>query len=91
MKKIPAFLLAMITIFLLALLHLYIYTKNIGLDYEVKQLKVKLGKLYDDERNLKSIVSGKRSLSRIDNLASKELGLVYPEKMTYVHGVKKGK
>jgi hypothetical protein len=72
-------------VFLLALVHLFIYTKNIGLHYETKQNKIKLRELHDQTRGLQGIIARKRSLYRIESVAKEKLNMEWPAEVTYVY------
>ncbi|MCX5750315.1 MAG: hypothetical protein NT099_01385 [Candidatus Saganbacteria bacterium] len=85
MKKEPRFFIfGLVIAFLLAAFHLYVYTKNIGLHYEVNILKMELRQIHDQNRNLSSVVSKKRNLFRINQAATEKLGMQRPEKVNYV-------
>jgi cell division protein FtsL len=85
MKKEQRFLFFSLAVsFLLAIFHLYVYTKNIGLHYEVNVLKMELRQVHDQNRNLSSIVARKRSLFRINQAATEKLGMSRPEKVNYI-------
>ena len=65
-------------------IHLYINTQNIGLKYEVTDLKIKLSKLRSANRLLGSQVARKENLPQIEKIAKEKLKMVYPAKMNYV-------
>ena len=88
MKNIRPFIFVVLVIMFFALAHLYVYTKNISLHYEVKQLKIKLGKLHDETRYLTSLASEKRSLDRIEEIAKTKLNMVWPNRVTYLDSAK---
>ena len=66
------------------LLHLYIFTKNITLKYEVVRFKVKLKELKSENRFLSSKLSAAEALPKIAQKAQSSLNMYYPEKMNYV-------
>ena len=71
-------------IVLLAGIHLYIYTQNIDLKYQLTDLKVKLRELRNKNRALGSKVAAKESLANIEKYAREKLKMVYPGKVNYV-------
>lgn len=68
----------------LAIIHLYIYTKNITLKFEVNDLKVKLSNIRSINRQLGSLVAQKESLDRVEKIAKQKLGMTYPEEIIYL-------
>jgi len=68
----------------LAGIHLYIYTQNIGLKYRVTDLKVKLSEIVSRNRSLIGRVAEKENLDYIEKYAREKLNMVYPEEITYI-------
>ncbi len=68
----------------LAGIHLYIYTQNIGLKYRVTDLKVKLSEIVSQNRSLTGRVAEKENLDYIEKYAREKLNMVYPEGITYI-------
>ena len=68
----------------LAGIHLYIYTQNIGLNYKVTDLKIKLSKIVSRNRDLIRRVAEKENLNHIEKYAREKLDMVYPEEVTYI-------
>lgn len=76
--------LVLVVLVVLSGIHLYINTQNIGLQYQVTELRSKLDELRSANRLLGSQVAGKENLERIETTAKKQLDMVYPEKINYV-------
>jgi cell division protein FtsB len=68
----------------LAGIHLYIYTQNIGLKYRVTDLKIQLGEIVSRNRSLIRRVAEKENLDYIEKYARERLKMVYPEEVTYI-------
>jgi len=68
----------------LILLHLYIYTKNITIKYEVANLKIKQKELKSKNRILKSNFASEKSLQKIEKTAKEELNMDYPKDVHYI-------
>ncbi|MBN2058494.1 MAG: hypothetical protein JW782_06845 [Candidatus Saganbacteria bacterium] len=68
----------------LAGLHLYINTQNIGLQYQVTELRSELDELRSANRLLGSQAAAKERLDLIETKALEKLGMIYPEKINYV-------
>lgn len=76
-----------LTVFLvLAGIHLFIYTQNIGLKYRVTDLKVRLSELNSGNRQLESQVIEEENLAYVEKVAKEKLGMIYPEKIIYILG-----
>ena len=69
---------------ILAGIHLYIYTQNIGLKYKITDLKIKLSELRSRNRKLISQVAKKENLPYIEKIAKEKLDMIYPEKINYI-------
>lgn len=76
--------LILIVFVLLAGIHLYINTQNIGLKYKVTDLKIKLSEIRSKNRLIGSQVAREESLSRIEKYAREKLKMTYPEKINYI-------
>ena len=68
----------------LALLHLYIQSKNIDLKYEYARQKIKFQKIYNQNRYLSNLAAKRSSLKRIEEIARKKLGMEYPPEVKYI-------
>ena len=68
----------------LALVHLYVYTKNVGLNYDCETLKEQFNALYSENHFLASEVSYLSRLDRIEDYAKTKLDMEYPAKITYL-------
>ena len=73
-----------ILLILLAIFHLYIYTKNIGINYDIESLKDTFNELYSENHYLASEISSLSRLSRIEELAKNKLGMEYPVQISYL-------
>ena len=71
-------------IVLLAAAHLFIFTGSIGIKYDSAGLKNDFKKLYQENRQLKCLVSMEESLDRIENEAVLKLEMYYPEEVNYI-------
>ncbi|KPJ63821.1 hypothetical protein AMJ44_13905 [candidate division WOR-1 bacterium DG_54_3] len=69
---------------ILAGIHLYIYTQNIGLKYKITDLKIKLSELRSRNRRLVSQVAEKENLPYIEKIAKEKLDMIYPEEINYI-------
>ena len=69
---------------ILALVHLYVYTKNVGINYEIEAMKETFNKLYSENHYMASEISALSRLDRIEKLAKENLKMVYPEKVNYL-------
>jgi cell division protein FtsL len=74
----------LIVFVILAGIHLYIYTQNIGLKYKITDLKIKLSELRSRNRKLISQVAKKENLPYIEKIAKEKLDMIYPEKINYI-------
>ncbi len=77
-----SFILAVLLSF--STIHLFIYTQNIGLKYELNKLKIKLNDIRSKTRLLGSQVSQREDLAYIDRYAQEKLSMLYPELVTYI-------
>ncbi len=68
----------------LAFIHLFIYTQNINMKYEIENAKRKYLNLHSENRNLRAVVEKKKSLSRIENIAINKLHMIRPKTINYV-------
>lgn len=84
MKKFINIFLAVALILVLAMLHLYIFTRSISLKYEVADLKDKFQKIYRSNRYLSSLVAKKESLDRIERIAKEKGRMYYPKEVSYI-------
>jgi cell division protein FtsB len=76
---------AVLVLFLaLAGVHLYVSARNIGLKYQITDLKIKLAELNSLSRTLGSRLSQGEDLGYIEKAAKTRLGMVYPEDITYI-------
>ncbi|NQT30632.1 MAG: cell division protein FtsL [Candidatus Saganbacteria bacterium] len=76
------FILAVFVI--LAGIHLFITTQNIGLKYKTTDLKIRLNELLSKNRALGSQLAKKENLKNIEKYAREKLGMVYPKKINYI-------
>jgi len=75
----------LITIVLvLALVHLFIFTGSIGLNYDLVKKKVAFQKLHQENRRLNYLLARGESLDKVENLAKTKLGMIYPESINYI-------
>ena len=79
-------LLTLIFLVFLAGIHLFVYTKNIGLKYSLTDIKVKLGEVMSRNRELSCQLAAKENLNYINSVATGKLNMVYPEKINYLLG-----
>ena len=68
----------------LALLHLYIYTKNVGVNYEIEAMKTQFSDLYSENHYLASEISAQSRPDRIEDYAKNKLGMEYPVQINYL-------
>lgn len=76
----------LVVFLLLAGLHLIIYAQNIGLNYQLTDLKVKYGELLSRNRQLRSQVARGENLGLVEQAAKSKLGMAYPEAVIYIVG-----
>lgn len=76
--------LILIIFVVLAGIHLYIYTQNIGLKYRVTDLKIKLSKIVSKNRSMISQAAKKENLHYIEKIAREKLNMVYPKEVNYI-------
>ena len=69
---------------LLCAVHLSIYTISIKTGYEIDKLRSNLEKIRSDNRYLSYVVAKEEALPRIEQIATKKLKMVYPEKIEYI-------
>ena len=74
----------LLTLLILAGIHLYLNAQNIILNYQSTDLKIRLGELNSRNRQLGSQASRKEDLSYIEKTAKEKLGMVYPQKVIYI-------
>lgn len=74
----------LILLVVLAGLHLFVYTQNMSLKYNMTDLKIKLGELRRENRLLGSQIAQKENLSGIEKTAREKLEMTYPEEITYI-------
>jgi cell division protein FtsL len=82
--RIEKYLGWIIFLVILAVFHLYIYTKNVGVNYEIEALKETFNKLYSENHYLASEISALSRLDRIEGVAKNKLNMFYPEKVNYL-------
>ena len=80
--RMAVFILAVFVV--LAGLHLFIYTQNIGLKYRTTNLKIKLQEIRSKNRQSGSIVARKENLAFIEKTAKEKLDMLYPAKINYI-------
>jgi cell division protein FtsB len=73
---------------LLAGAHLYIYTQNISLKYQLTDLKVRLGELQSANRQLGGQIARGENLAFVEQYATRKLGMIYPEQIIYIVGTR---
>jgi len=71
-------------IVILALLHLYIFTRSISLKYNIARLKIEFGKHYQENRKLNNWVAREESLDKVERVATGSLNMFYPEQVNYI-------
>ncbi|MFH1542612.1 MAG: septum formation initiator family protein [bacterium] len=74
----------LIVIVILSVIHLYINTQNITIKYQVAKLKTEHNQLISQNRQLASQAASKENLGYIEKTAKEKLGMIYPNKMTYI-------
>ena len=74
----------MLVIVSLAIIHLILQVKIMGLGYEIQKLKKNLETLVSENRSLGAIVAKEESLPRIEKIATEKLGMVKPDKLYYL-------
>jgi cell division protein FtsB len=87
MNKNTSFRLAvfiLVVFLLLAGVHLIIFAQNVGLKYELTDLKVKLTELTSKNKELNCFVAREEKLGYIEKVAIERLGMLYPERVTYI-------
>ena len=78
-----------LTVFLLlAGIHLFIAAQNIGLKYQITDLKIQASELSSKNRRLNALASKEENLAAVEKTARKKLGMLYPEKIIYITGSK---
>ncbi len=73
-----------IIILVLAVVHLFIFTKSIGLNYDMAKIKAQYDKAYKENRELNFKLAKGESLDNIETAAKTKLGMVYPDTMEYI-------
>lgn len=81
----------MFIIVLLAAAHLFIFTGSIGIKYDSARLKADFKKSYQENRQLKCLVSKEESLDRIEDVAVSKLDMYYPEEVNYIVTTREGR
>jgi cell division protein FtsL len=71
-------------IVLLALVHLYIFTRSIGLKYNIARLRIEFSRHYQENRKLNNWVARAESLDKVERVATGSLNMFYPEKINYI-------
>jgi len=74
----------LVVFLLLAGSHLYVYARNISLQYKTTDLKIKLSELKSKNRQLSSQLAKTEDLNQIERIAKEKLGMIYPSKITYI-------
>jgi cell division protein FtsB len=64
--------------------HLWVYVQNVGLKYEITDLKIKRAEANSQKRQLAALVAAQENLSSVEKLAREKLGMIYPEKIIYL-------
>ena len=70
--------------FLLAVIHLSLWTHTLSLNYKIAEQKAMYAKVKSENRGLKYLVAKESSLQKIDNAAKGKLNMEYPAKMNYI-------
>lgn len=83
-KKYRQIVFLFFLVIVFALVHLYIQNKSISLKYGYAKEKVKFQKLYDQNRYYSYLASKKGALNIIEEKARRNLGMDYPENITYI-------
>lgn len=71
---------------MLAGTHLFMFAKNVGLKYQITDLKIKLAELKDSTRAQRSLAASEEDLASIEKTAKTKLGMIYPENVIYIAG-----
>ena len=74
----------LISCLILAAAHLFVYTQNISLKYQLTDAKIALTDLNSQLRNLASSAARGEKLAPIEKIAREKLGMIYPEKVIYL-------
>lgn len=85
-KKYNRLVIMVLAAITLAMVHLYIQNKSIGLNYEYARTKVAFQQLYDQNRDYNNMVGQRSSLERVEKIAKEKIGMEYPENIRYVVG-----
>jgi cell division protein FtsB len=76
---------AILVLFLtLAGIHLFIAARNMALTYRRSDLKIKLAELNSLSRQLGSQMSQEEDLDQVEKYAKTNLGMIYPDNVTYI-------
>lgn len=87
MKKDTKFrraVLVIIVLVVLAGIHLFFNTQNVGLKYKLTDLKTEYSKIHSRNQELGSRVSEKEDLHRIEQAAREKLDMAYPDQVNYI-------
>ena len=82
--KIGRIIIIMSVMLSLATAYLAIHTQNMGIKYEIEELKRKLLSIHSKNRDLRSKTSKLKSLDRIEEIARKKLKMIKPEEINYI-------
>lgn len=69
---------------LLAALHLFIITKNIGVKYAITEVKIKLNDARSANRQVEGRITAGEDLGQVEKRAREKLGMVYPVRVNYI-------
>ena len=65
-------------------IHLFIFARNIGLKYQINDLKIKLGELNSRTKALGGQAARQEDLAYVEKTAKGKLGMIYPENINYI-------
>ena len=68
----------------LAAAHLFVYTQNISLKFQISDIKIKLSQVRSQNRSLGAEMATLQNLNRIEKIAKEKLKMIYPEEMNYL-------
>ena len=73
-----------IIVVILALVHLFIFTGSIGLNYDLVKKKEAFKKFYQENRRLNYLLARGESLDKVEQIATTKLEMIYPESVNYI-------
>lgn len=71
-------------VIILALVHLFIFTGSIGINYDLVKKKMAFQELHQENRRLNCLLARAESLEKVEKIATTKLDMLYPENMNYI-------